>query len=554
MLMSDQRSISTVAFEQGRLRSRDPNICAVGYGVKLRAGSPVAVSPDPCLVFFVRRKLASQAEVALQGTWPIPPVVDGFPTDVVELGTPVAAASDRTPPAGSRGTRVGDPLVGGVATSSLGSAASGPGGFGTLGGLAFDTASSEPVVLSNAHVWGQAVGTEVIQPVIASAVLGTPSSPATLTAPVATVLSRIPPGLVTPVVFANAVAQTVLVTGGDDDLLPQGQAAAPVAADVRTESDQVTVSAPAASLPPAGRKLSPSLSVEYRRVATTTVLDAALAVSPPQGRLLAGRRLFTNGAAFSGSQVINLYAEIIPAATSGPATAASSHFILVLLYPLLAGGRFVPRVLAPTSRQTPTAVTTSFQGFPAPARLGPALLPETVGDFTVDGDSGGSFVPPPAGLPAGTFALALPGGQVRLFVPPSTEVKLDIDLTAIVGFSSQALNSAGETVAAGTVGSGTGGRSLVTLAASEIAEVRLTSAMGAKLVGVTSKRASPETSPPLCYAATVVASDLAAIFMGRWAATLMVQSLDGGVPESANVIETAIGSPSLIADCTFDIS
>jgi hypothetical protein len=553
--MTEEPSLARIAFEQGRLRAGDPNICAVGQGVKLRGGLPVrAEAPAPCLVFFVRRKLASEVEIAATGSWPVPPAIEGLPTDVVELGHLMAAASDPTPPVGTRGVRVDDPLVGGVATTALGGGPSGPGGFGTLGGLAFDAASGMPAVLSNAHVWGSTVGTEAIQPVMATAVLGTATSAATLGTPPATVITRVPPGMVAPVVFANAIAQTVLVTGGDDDPLPLGQAATPVPAGTLTESDEVTVSAPAADLPPAGRHLSPSLSFEFRRVASTAVLDAPSTVTPTQSRLLASRRLFTNGAAFTGTQAINLYAEILPVATTGAALDPASHFLLVLLYQVPAGGSFVPRVLRPTARQTPTAVTVSFQGFPAPARLGPALLPVTVNGFTVDGDAGGSFVAPPAGFPPGTFALALPAGTVRVFVPPSTQVDLDIDLTGVVGFAAQGFNSAGDPVAVGTVGPGTGGRSLVSVAASEIVEVRLTSAMGAKLDGVTSKRASRPTEAPLCYAATLTAADLAAIGKGRWGATLLVQSLEGGFPESANVVETAIASPALISDCTFDIT
>jgi hypothetical protein len=121
-------------------------------------------------------------------------------------------------------------------------------------------------------------------------------------------------------------------------------------------------------------------------------------------------------------------------------------------------------------------------------------------------------------------------------------------------FQATAVNSAGDVVATATVGSGTSGRSLVTAAASEIVELRLTGASNAQIFGATSRRASPETTPaPLSYTGTAAAADLIAITKGRWGASLFVQALDSAVPESANVVETATGVATLIADAQFDL-
>jgi hypothetical protein len=547
----ESNAIAGVAFREGLRRRNDPNISAIGYGTKLRGGRPVQ---GDSVVFFVKRKTAL-ADVAALASAAIPPEIDGYATDVVEVGALAAAAADRAPPVGNRGTRVDAPLVGGVATAGLGSNSAGPGGYGTLGGHCFDALTRAPLVLSNAHVWGSTPGTEIIQPITAAAILGAPVVPATAGTPVATVQTRVPVGLNAPVVFANSVGQSYLLAGSDSDPLPVGQAATPVPGATRTDSEQVTASAPITGLPPAGQRLSPTLSWAYQRLSSTAVAQSSTTTARPATKILTGRRLFTNAASYTGSQPVNLYAEIIPAAGGAPAT-ATAHLALALLYPLATGDKFIPRVLRPTTRQSVTAVTTSFAGFPSPARAGATSLPATAAAFVVDAPQPGTFVTPPAGsgLPTGTFVLALPAATVRVFVPIGTQVIIDINLTGSPGpLQVQAFNSAHDQVPATvTTAAGTGGRTLVTVSASEIVEVTLANVGSAQLFGVTSKRQSPETVAPLAYAGTISAGDLTP--KGKWGGVLLVQTTDTGTPESANVVETAIGVASLVNDCTFDVA
>jgi hypothetical protein len=541
-------TLADLAFAEGRRLAGDPNICAVGYGIKLRAGFPAAPG---ALVFFVREKLGAAAAIAARDTWSIPDTIGGFATDVVEVGHLVAAAADRAVPAGRRGTHVATPLVGGVTTMGLGSQIPGPGGYGTMGGLSFDNGTSAPLLLSNAHVWGQTIPTEVAQPVTATSVFGAAASPATFGTPAAMVLTRVPPALAGPVAFVNSVAQTYLITGSDTDPVVFGQGAT-VPGSARTDREQVTIDAGAAAFPPAGRHLFPAPSWTYQRFTGSASLQVSSSAVRPTTKLLAARRLFTNAATYSTSQTVSLYAELIPAIDGLPSI-ASSHFPLVLIYPLPAGNKFFPRLLRPTARQTPTGVATQFTGFPAPARLGPVSLPFAVAGFTVDSVGTGTFQNPSAGtLPAGTLALSLPVGTVRLFVPPSTQVIIDIDLSALTGtLTAQAVSSAGDDVGTTTIPSpGANGRTLVSVASSEIVEVRLTVPGTAVLYGVTASRASPEATPPLCYAGSIAASTLGT---GRWGASLFVQGVDTGVPESANVVETAIGAATLLNDCIFAV-
>lgn len=546
------KKLTELAFEQGQRLAADPNIISVGYGPKLRAGTPVA---GKSLVFFVRRKVDGHGALAELATWMIPTDIDGIPTDVIELGHLEAAAADRAPPVGTRGTRLDDPLIGGVATMGLGATVPGPAEYGTLGGQCFDKVTAAPLVISNAHVWGRTLGVEVVQPIMPTALLGASATPAVLGTPAMVVQTRVPQGLVAPIVFANAIGQAFLIAGSQSDPLPTGQAGTPVSASSTTISEQVIVSAPTAGLAPAGVRLSPTVRWDYQRLGTSAVLQTSSDAQRPVMKVLTARRLFTNAASYSGSQTVNLYAEVIPAPGGAPAT-AKAHFVLALLYPIATGDKFIPRVLRPTARQTVTTVSTSFTGFPAPARAGTASLPAFAGAFGVDAELAGTFVTPPggSGLPAGTFVLRLPAGPVRVFVPIGTQVVLDINLTGSPGpLQPVALNSARDVLAATvTTAPGPAGRTLVTISASEIVEVVLPSAANAELFGVTSKRASPETAAPLAYAGSISASDLGP--KGKWAGVLLVQAADNGAPESANVVETAIGAATLINDCTFDVS
>lgn len=549
------KTIADVAFAENRRRKDDSNVVGVGYGAKLRAG---AAQPGMAVIFYVREKIGSPTEITSRGSQMIPDSLEGYSTDVVPLGQVVSAVGDRMPPAGTRGTRIDAPLIGGVATIGLGSMSGGPGGYGTLGGLCFDNTAGKPtnapLVLSNAHVWGTTVATEIAQPSIPSGFFGAKATPAVTGPSPLLVQTRIPPALGTPIVFANAVAQTYLIAGGDDDPLSIGQGATSVPASTRTDLEQVALAMPADGLAPAGRRLSPVVAMTYRRLSSTAVLQAATSTAQTQSKLLAARRLFTSAASYSTGQFVNLYAEIVPA-TGGGLVSPSAHFPLVLLYPLPAGDRVIGRLLKPAAKQTPPSVTVQFTGFPAPAKANAfATLPVSLASgITIDCNLPGTYKAG-TGLPVGTFALQLPSSDdsnpLRVFVPPSTSVVIDIELNGLSTLHAQGRSSAGDDVGTVATANGTGTRKLVTVSGSEIVEVRLTGTGTMLLYGIAGTRKPNIESAPLQYAGTINVADLA---KGRWGASLFVQALDSGVAESANVVETAIGVQSLIADCQFDI-
>lgn len=122
-----------------------PNVVGVGVSLKVKENY---VHNIPCIVVFVRQKIRPREELPRV----IPEKIDGIPTDVVEVGTPVlrhfASHIRPVPPGYSIGhTRVT---------------------AGTLGCLVSDKNTRETLILSNNHVIANsnnaAVGDSIVQP------------------------------------------------------------------------------------------------------------------------------------------------------------------------------------------------------------------------------------------------------------------------------------------------------------------------------------------------------------------------------------------------------
>ncbi len=134
----------------------DPNVRSVGYGLKRQQG---ALQDTLSIIFYVKRKLQSERAIASAGSRPIPPEIEGFPTDVEEANPGRASA-------GQRDERQYDPLIGGVASSNAAGHIYWFNEGGTLGMLVRDAGDSAPMALSNWHVWGDGgeEGDDIIQP------------------------------------------------------------------------------------------------------------------------------------------------------------------------------------------------------------------------------------------------------------------------------------------------------------------------------------------------------------------------------------------------------
>jgi hypothetical protein len=393
-------ALARLAFAESRRLADDPNIVAVGCGVKLRGRAPAGTL---CLQYFVTRKLSAGAELEARSTWPVSAEVEGVPSDVVEVGDVARAVSDLSPPAGARGSRVGDPLIGGYATAGLGEPPAGPGGFGTLASVCFDSTSFVPLALSAAHVWGTTPGTEAIQPVLPATLFSTNVQP--VTSPTGLVRSDILPALRAAVAFANAGAWANMVTGLDTDPVVFGQGSTAVPADARTDTE--TVSIVAASAPaqaPAGGNLTASVAWAYQRLATVAELDAAVTNNQTNNKVLRVQKASTDAASYTGTKTVQLTAEI--AAAADPTTEVLANFFVVAnIYPKVAGDRVVRRLLRPAAGQPLPAAGRGFifSGAVSTAELGTGTFAVSV--FVQDVPSG---ITESANVAAGTNSVAGP--------------------------------------------------------------------------------------------------------------------------------------------------
>lgn len=134
----------------------DLNIQTIGYGLRSRGGEP---QMERAIIFFVRRKYASERQIEAAGSKVIPPEIEGFPTDVQPFNVRPSAAGDRD-------EVEFDPLLGGIMSSNADGHIYWFNGAGTLGLLVRDAGDGTPMALSNWHVWadGGEEGDDIIQP------------------------------------------------------------------------------------------------------------------------------------------------------------------------------------------------------------------------------------------------------------------------------------------------------------------------------------------------------------------------------------------------------
>jgi hypothetical protein len=141
-----------------RLQYRgDPNVETIGWGLPKRGDQ---LADELSIIFYVRQKLPTERSIRAASSEPVPPEIEGFPTDVqVVRLRPTQAAGDRD-------EIKYDPLRGGAASSNSENHIVWFNGFGTLGILGRDNATGEAVALSNWHVWGDGgeEGDQIIQP------------------------------------------------------------------------------------------------------------------------------------------------------------------------------------------------------------------------------------------------------------------------------------------------------------------------------------------------------------------------------------------------------
>jgi endonuclease G len=147
----------------------DPNVnlIDIGYRIQEQGGRMV---PEVALRFHLHTKLRGAAFESFAARQPervIPAVVGGFPTDVIQSSYHLSLLTLAAPPQieflSSARAAFMNPMQGGISISDAFSA-----GYGTLGGLVYDRATGDEMLLSNFHVLAGSglarTGATILQP------------------------------------------------------------------------------------------------------------------------------------------------------------------------------------------------------------------------------------------------------------------------------------------------------------------------------------------------------------------------------------------------------
>lgn len=416
-----ERIQRTAASESLRLQG-DPNIYGVGFGIKRTGGELVE---GLCLRYIVRKKLPDEAALASVGSEPIPESVDGFPTDVIEAD--IAKPDDNGPPTGDRGSRKEDPLVGGTSTTVLSDWHSFPTGFGTLGGICFDSVTNDAMALSNAHVWGLDTGKDVIQPWMPTEEYLTAVVELLACGPVIShLIEGVVPSPLTVGLSAAAAGAWVAAAASDtEDPNRWGQRAtgAPPAG-ARTDFERVHLAATVPARPFPGLPYTTKTSWDFTRDTTAGSFNDHIEQERQNEHLLVSKRVWTDRTTYHGGDRVRICAEIV----SDTMPYDSGYFLVAHSFPTDHQDRMVSRILSPGQCKTPPAETERcFHGFPPPAAPDQsAQFPITVDIFRLEASAPGRHEGPwpPGGQ--GVTTLLIPWQGLTVRTPPASSVTLEV--------------------------------------------------------------------------------------------------------------------------------
>lgn len=570
------RPLSEVALAEAKRCQADPNVAGVGFGLKFVKGRPTL---EAVLHYHVRQKLGTEKEIRALGSAPVPSEVDGYRTDVLPwvLDKALACPSSK-PPTGERGGRKEDPLVGGTSTTVLGDFHSFPTGYGTLGGICFDTASGDSMALSNAHVYGQDIGNDAIQPWLpTSEYLEATLKYLFCGGPLAHLFFWTAPSPLTSILTTAAAAAWVAAIASDaEDPSRWGQRTGPVPAAGRlTQQERITLKTEVPRLPFPGRVWKTKTAWDYARVTTGGTLSASTVEDRTNEHVLVGKRVFTDRNLYQGGDSVRICAELYTPAGSSPI----ERFVVAHCFPLADPSRITRRVLVPDPGRCakmerpmePVCVRGFTQQIAGVAQMtfrimAPPfiLFSEAPGTDLLDAASGHN--------PSGVNALRLPkSAPLNIACPPSTHVELQVfrgkdDPIEAVAISANGLEAA----RVHTTGPKGAVETLV-LSGVEIVRVEMKGGGGQGfLAGI-----CVDKRPIALHDRKVTARFYSGSFdlarnepPGRWGVTVVSQTLDdsptggdpvnaarklGGIVDSANVVETGQCACTILFDATFDV-
>jgi hypothetical protein len=583
---SFERSLSAVAADESERRRSDRNVVCVGFGLKYVRGRPTL---QAALQYHVLKKLDTAEAVREAGSEPIPSDVAGYPTDVLEWRVYRASACPgEKKPTGERGGRKENPLVGGTSTTVLGDWFSFPTGYGTLGGVCFDSASGSAMALSNAHVYGDDLGNDAIQPWLPTdEYLEAALTYLTCGGPLSHLFTWTAPSPLTGILTTAAAAAWVAAIASDaEDPSRWGQRTGAVpAAGVRTRGERIGLKAEVPPLPFPGRIWSAETGWDYTRETSSGTSSTATAERRPNEHVLLGKRVLTDRPTYRAGNTVTICAELLsrgqPVAPSSEIFTAPpvDRFVVAHCFPLRDPSRITKRVLVRDRgrcQKVEPPRPVCVRGFE------PQIEGHTLMGFRIIADPFILWSEAPAtrllyatedSNPSGVNALQLPGmAPLVVTCPPSTHVTLDVFGLGGRQVHAVAYSANGRRAATATSSGGDQKVETLTLSGVEIVKVELEGDGEAYLAGIcVDKRPVPREMDGRLVGRTTYSGTLeldSAKPAGVWGVVVVSQTLDdtptggdpieaarklGGIADSANVVENGVCACTVLFDTTFAV-
>lgn len=420
----NRRPLVDLAASEARRLQSDPNVACVGIGLKFVKGKPTL---EAALQYYVRTKLPSDAEIRKLGSEPVPRELEGYKTDVIQwtIDRPAACPGSKSP-TGDRGGDKENPLVGGTSTTVLGDFHSFPTGYGTLGGICFDTASGGAMALSNAHVYGDDIGNDAIQPWLpTSEYLEAAVKYLFCGGPLAHLFFWTAPSPLTAILTTAAAGAWVAAIASDaEDPSRWGQRTSPVPPPgAHTDRERIHLAAEVPYLPFSGRVWSSKTQWDYVRHTTLGATPGTITADRPNDHALVGKRVFTDRAVYRGGDRVIICAELWSPAGVEPI----EHFVVAHCFPVAEPARISRRVLVPSNECArydgvldKQRVPTCVQGFsPQVNGLAQMNFPIVAAPFRLWSEAGST------NLYGSALRIPVPS-VLNIACPPSTHVELEV--------------------------------------------------------------------------------------------------------------------------------
>jgi hypothetical protein len=562
-----RKTLAEVAAEESKRLANDPNFLSMGVGLKFVKGKPKL---SAALQYYVRAKV-SRDEFEKLGTAMIPEEVGGYPTDVIQVQIRrTLACPSQNPPTGDRGSEIEDPLVGGTSTTTLSGFHSFPTGYGTLGGICFDAVSGDAVALSNAHVYGDEIGAEGIQPWLPTdEYIGAAIKWLTCGGPLSHLFFWTAPSAATAILdTAAAVMWTVALAADAEDPSRWGQRTTAVPpSGALTEREVVHLAAEVPHLPFPGRSWSAKTRWNYTRVATSGSTTGTIDAERQNEHTLIGKRVFGDRAAYRGGDRVRICAEIWTHAREK----TQELFVVAHCFPIADPSRITKRVLVKNNicervdgslekEREPVCVHKFNPQIPGVAQM---LFPVVAAPFRI-------WSTAPSTIIQGT-SLGIPANAaIHIAVPPSTHVELEVFHRG-TRIRTRAISANGDVVAEATSTDEENATQTLRLTGPEIVRVDVDGGSGKGFLSsiCTDKhRISIDSWKGMSTYYTGTFDLPLQEPAGKWAVVVISQSMDmsptggdpiaaarrlGGVVNSANIQEQAECTCTLLFDHTFDV-